>query len=74
MEAMMEIKLVNLMREIKELKKDLIQQKVAGAKGVRSRTNRWQALGNRVSSQWQDCANFLRASSMVLNRGAIRII
>jgi len=54
MEATMEIKLVNLMREIKELKKDLIQQKVASTKGVRSKTNRWQALGNRVSSQWDD--------------------
>jgi hypothetical protein len=52
MEGTMEMRLVNMMREIKELKKDLISQKVANVKTIRGRMNRWQALGSRVSSQW----------------------
>lgn len=52
MEGTMENRLVSLMHELKELKKDLILQKVANLKVVRGKASRWQALGGRVSSKW----------------------
>jgi hypothetical protein len=51
-EGTLEHRLVNLMREIKELKKDLILQKSDKPKTARGSPSKWQALGERVSSRW----------------------
>lgn len=51
-EATLEHRLINLMREIRELRKDLILQKSAKPGTTRGSLGKWQALGDRVSSQW----------------------
>jgi hypothetical protein len=52
MEGTLEHRLVNLMREIKELRKDLILQKSTKSKTARPNLSKWQTLADRVSSRW----------------------
>ena len=45
-------RLDNLVHEIKEIKKELILERVIHAGVVRERTASWNALGKKVSTQW----------------------
>ena len=54
MSETLEIRVGTLLREIKELKKDLILQKTAKLKTVKNKTIKWQALGTKVSNSWDN--------------------
>lgn len=54
MSETLETRVGNLMHEIKELKKDLILQKIAKPKIVKNKTIKWQALGTKVSNRWDN--------------------
>lgn len=45
-------RLDGLVHEIKEIKKELIREKITHVGVVRERTATWTALGKKVSAQW----------------------
>ncbi len=47
-------RLDDLVHEIKEIKKELILEKISQAGVVRERTATWTVLGKKVSKQWDD--------------------
>lgn len=54
MSETLEIRVGNLMREIKELRKDLILQKTVKMKTVKNKKIKWQTLGTKVSKSWDN--------------------
>jgi len=40
------------MHEIREIKKDLVQDKLSSAKPAHNRVSVWEALSKKISSKW----------------------
>jgi hypothetical protein len=45
-------RLDDLVHEIKEIKKELLLQKITRSSAARERTSTWISLGKKVSTQW----------------------
>jgi hypothetical protein len=50
-------RLDDLVHEIKEIKKELIREKMARAGQVRERTAIWTTLGKEVSAKWDNVSS-----------------
>jgi hypothetical protein len=49
----LEHRLDELIHEIKEIKKQILIEKLVEKQSARSRVNRWQKLGTQVSTKWR---------------------
>ena len=52
MSTKVEGKLVSLIHEIKEIKKELIFQKIEKTKTAEQKIKRWEVLGRKISGVW----------------------
>ena len=50
----LENRLGDLIHKIKEIKKELILQKMGTADVLKNKTEMWKALGKKVSSKWDN--------------------
>ena len=48
----LENKLSKLIREIKEIKKEMIFQEIKKSQAAKNKLSRWKALGKKASSLW----------------------
>jgi hypothetical protein len=54
MSNILENRLANLIHEIKEIKKELIFQKIEKSGTARERMDAWKTLGSEISSKWDN--------------------
>ncbi|MGC8811805.1 MAG: hypothetical protein ACP5Q3_16315 [bacterium] len=54
MPAKIENRLNNIINEIKEIKKQIILEKIGKIKGTQAKINKWKTLGSAISSMWND--------------------
>jgi hypothetical protein len=47
-----EDRLSNLIHEIKEIKKEIILDKLVKVNGAQAKINKWKMLGGKISSKW----------------------
>jgi hypothetical protein len=57
MSTKIEDKLANLIHEIKEIKKELILQRIEKVESTEQKVKKWEALGKKISDKWDDVSS-----------------
>ncbi|GEM_PF-470218 len=57
MPTKIENKLANLIREIKEIKKELILQRTEKVEAAEQKIRKWETLSKKISAKWDDVSS-----------------
>ena len=57
MSTKMEDKLANLIHEIKEIRMELVLQKIKKAEATEQKIEKWKALGKKISNKWNNTSS-----------------
>ncbi|HSE83054.1 MAG TPA: hypothetical protein VLB01_00735 [Thermodesulfobacteriota bacterium] len=57
MSTKIEDKLANLIHEIKEIKKELILQRIEKVESAEQKIKKWETLGKKISDKWDNVSS-----------------